>query len=70
MAKAYALAYGKAYEAPLLQYLHYLQSLHELDDHHWTFEFIANAWEELFWRQSVEVREAVTDLLRKLGKEN
>eukprot|EP00972_Heterocapsa_arctica_P024030 3540530-Heterocapsa_arctica.AAC.1 len=54
MAKAYALSYGKEYEAPLLKYLRHLQALYEKDDHHWTFTFIADAWEKLFWRQTEE----------------
>eukprot|EP00972_Heterocapsa_arctica_P092146 13590669-Heterocapsa_arctica.AAC.1 len=66
MAKASALSYGKEYEALLLKFLWHLQTLHERDDHHWPFSFIADAWEELFWRQTEEIREAVANLLKRL----
>ena len=33
------------------------------------FSFIADAWEEVFWRETEEIRHAVASLLKTMGKE-
>eukprot|EP00972_Heterocapsa_arctica_P074584 11007249-Heterocapsa_arctica.AAC.1 len=70
MAKAFSLAYGQEYEVTLLKFLRHLQGLHEENDHQDPFAFIADAWEELFWRETEEIRHAVAITLKWLGKES
>ena len=47
-----------------------LRDLHEQDDHRFPFTFVTDAWEEVFWRATEEMRHAVAGLLKTLGKES
>ena len=69
MAHAFALVYGREYREPILRFLRHLQHLHEANDHQYPFSFIADAWEEVFWRETEEIRHAVASLLKTMGKE-
>ena len=68
MVRAFTLAYGREYQECLSEFLNYLQGLHERDDHRFPFSFVADAWEEMFWRHTEEVRHSVAVLLKTLGK--
>ena len=70
MVRAFTLAYGREYQECLSEFLNYLQGLHERDDHRFPFSFVADAWEEMFWRRTEEVRHSVAVLLKTLGKES
>ena len=39
------------------------------NDHQYPFSFIADTWEEVFWRETEEIRHAVASLLKTMGKE-
>ena len=69
MAHAFALVYGREYREPILRFLRHLQHLHEGNDHQYPFSFIADAWEEMFWHETEEIRHAVASLLKTMGKE-
>ena len=69
MAHAFALVYGREYREPIFRFLRHLQHLHEGNDHQYPFSFIADAWEEVFWRETEEIRHAVAPLLKTTGKE-
>ena len=69
MAHAFALVYGHEYREPITRFLRHLQHLHEGNDHQYPFSFIADAWEEVFWRETEEIRHAVASLLKTMGKE-
>ena len=69
MAHAFALVYGREYREPILRFLRHLQHLRGGNDHQYPFSFIADAWEELFWRETGEIRHAVASLLKAMGKE-
>ena len=69
MAHAFALVYGQEYREPILRFLRHLRHLHEASDHQYPFSFIADAWEEVFWRETEEIRHAVASLLKTMGKE-
>ena len=69
MAHAFALVYGQEYREPILRFLRHLQHLHEASDHQYPFSFIADAWEEVFWRETEEIRHAVASLLKTMGEE-
>ena len=68
MAHAFALVYGRECREPILRFLRH-QHLHEANDHQYPFSFIADAWEEVFWRETEEIRHAVASLLKTMGKE-
>eukprot|EP00972_Heterocapsa_arctica_P036966 5442180-Heterocapsa_arctica.AAC.1 len=70
MTRAFALSYGEGYSAPILKFLRHLQTCHETNDHKYPFAFIADAWEELFWRQTEEIRYAVAATLKIIGKDD
>ena len=67
MAHAFALVYGREYREPILRFLRHFQHLHEANDHQYPFSFIADAWEEVFWRETEEIRHAVASLLKAMG---
>ena len=69
MAHAFALVYGHEYREPIMRFLRHLQHLREGNDHQYPFSFIADAWEEVFWRETEEIRHAVASLLKTMGKE-
>eukprot|EP00972_Heterocapsa_arctica_P100426 14809949-Heterocapsa_arctica.AAC.1 len=58
MAQAFALAYGRRYHKLILKFLGHLQACHESNPYKYPFTFVADAWEELFWRQTEEIRHA------------
>ena len=68
MLQAFSLAYGLAHLAPLTALLRYFRDLQQ-DDHRFPFTFIADAWEEVFWRATEEARHSVATLLKSMGKE-
>eukprot|EP00972_Heterocapsa_arctica_P024682 3640886-Heterocapsa_arctica.AAC.1 len=65
LAQAFALAYGRRYHK-----LGHLQACHEANPYKYPFTFVADAWEELIWRQTKEIRHAVAVILKDLGKED
>ena len=69
MGRAFALAYGLEHEGPIERFRTYLVGLYEQDDHQFPFTWIADVWEEMFWRQCDEMRQNVANLVKTLGKE-
>ena len=69
MATTYCIAYGWEWDESLSELLGHLCQLHEADVDRFPLGFIQDAWEELFWRQGLELRQGGSLVLRGIGKD-